>query len=228
MMLPALTDAQVAAATAPPPAALPVLYVATLQQLQPDHPVAKLVGQAYQNIGVRMQLEALPLERTRLELSRGRWLDANLAAAATFAAVAPELIRIDVPVYQLELAVFSRADRGLSADVSQLKGQQVAYLHGMHLIEVMLHKQGVLRLQPVTTLSQILQGLDKGRYDAAVLPRREAEAMIKQLKLSQVVWHPPILTTIPLYHYLHRKHQRLLEPLTAQLRLLTGGQPSVP
>lgn len=204
-----------------------LLYIAMPQQLEAQHPALQLVQHAYQNLGIATQMEAMPLERIRRELTQGR-LDAHLAAAATLADVMPDLIRLDVPVYQLELAIFARVDRAQFASVALMKQQQVAYLQGMHMVEVLLKKQGVRQLNAVMSLSQVLLGLQKGRYDSAILPRREAETVLKQLKLTQVVLYPPILKTIPLYHYLHRRHQLLVQPLTAELRRLTGGQPSVP
>lgn len=204
-----------------------ILSVAVPQQLEAQHPTVQLLQQAYKNLGINIRLDAMPLERIRRELALGR-LDAHLAAAETLGEVMPELMRLEVPVYQLELAVFARAGQAPIANVVLMKQQRVAYLQGMHMVEVLLKKHDIRQLNAVMSLSQVLQGLEKGRYDTAILPRREAEAVLKQLKLTQVVLLPPILTTIPLYHYLHRRHHWLVQPLTAELRRLTESQPLVP
>jgi len=209
------------------PAAQPML-VATLQQIDPQHPAVLLVAQAYHNLGLRMELETMPLERIRYQLARGTLVDANLAAAATLNQILPDLIRLEVPVYQLEIALFVRKEQPLAADWQQLRDTKLVYLQGMNSVELLMGQHQIQQASAVLSMSQALQALAKGRYDGAVLPRAEAEVVLKQLKINQVVASTPILETIPMYHYLHRKHQQLVGPLTTQLKLLTGAQQSIP
>lgn len=70
------------------------------------------------------------------------------------------------------------------------------------------------------TLEQALQYVAKGRVDVAVLPKAETEYVLKQMKVQQVQAVQPALELLPMYHYIHQKHQALVGPLTAQLEKL--------
>jgi polar amino acid transport system substrate-binding protein len=167
-----------------------------------------------------MQLETMPLERLRLEATRGVLVDGNLAAASTLQQVIPQLIRIPVQVYQLELSVFVRGPEPQPAQWADLRALRVVYLAGMLSVEARLQQHQVKSLTAALSLEQALQYLAKGRVDVAVLPRAEAEYVLQQQPVSGVHAVLPPLEVLPMYHYIHQKHQALVGPLTAQLTQL--------
>lgn len=197
-----------------------VMHIGTLMQVSPQHPVVIKVRQAYQNIGLQMQLETMPLERLRLEATRGVLIDGNLAAAATLQQVIPQLIRIPVQVYQLELTAFVREPHLKPKHWADLQSLRVSYMAGMLSVEARLQKHQIKMLTAALTLEQALQYVAKGRVDVAVLPKAEAEYVLQHLNLQEVQAVLPALEQLPLYHYIHQKHQALVGPLTEQLTQL--------
>jgi polar amino acid transport system substrate-binding protein len=178
------------------------------------------VQQAYQNIGLQMQLETMPLERLHLEAARGVLLDGNLAAAANLQQVIPQLIRIPVQVYQLELTAFVRTSWLKPTHWADLQMMRVTYMAGMLSVEARLQQHQIKAATVALTLEQALQYVAKGRVDVAVLPKAEAEYVLQQMKVRQVQAVQPALELLPMYHYIHQKHQALVGPLTAQLEKL--------
>ena len=100
----------------------------------------------------------------------------------------------------------------------------MTYLAGMVSVEQRLQGLQLKNALPVITLEQALRSVAKGRADVAVLPGTEADyvlARFADLKIQKV---QPALEQLPMYHYIHRKHQALVKPLTEQLqRQQTAG-----
>ncbi len=208
-------------------AAEAVMHIGTLQQVSPQHPLVLKVQQAYQNIGRQMQLETMPLERLRLEAARGVLVDGNLAAAASWEQVIPELIRIPVQVYQLELTAFVRTPQLKPMQWADLRLSRVVYMAGMLSVEARLKQHQVKALTTALTLEQALQYVAKGRVDVAVLPKAEAEFVLRQMPDLNVRPLSPPLEVLPLYHYIHQKHQALVGPLTAQFKNMMAPVPAI-
>lgn len=194
-----------------------LMRIGTLTQISSQHPVVLKMEQAYTALGLEMKLETMPLERLRLEAARGDLVDGNLAASAALQGVVPELIRIPVRIYQLELAAFVSDPAIKPAQWSDLQPLRVAYMAGMLSVEARLKQHQVQALSSTLTLEQALRYVAKNRVDVAVLPRPEAEYVLRQMTGSKVQAVVPVLELLPMYHYIHQKHQALVGPLTAQL-----------
>lgn len=201
-----------------------VMRVGTILQIQPDHPTVLLMQQAYAELGIHMQLELLPTERALVELNRGKLLDANLAATRVFESHNPKLVRVPVPVYQLEFAIFS-TEPGLNlSQWSQLAPYPVVMIQGMVAVKQQLEQNSGQQVVAVMSMEQALQQLELGRNKLAVLPKFEAEAMLKKLQLKNVQVLAPSLMVTSAYHYVHQRHQALVAPLSKVLSRLTGQQ----
>lgn len=194
-----------------------MMHIGTLMQISPQHPVVLKVERAYENLGMDMQLETMPLERLRLEAARGVLIDGNLAAAATLQQTVPELIRIPVQLYMLELSAFVGQMQQPPATWADLAKLRVAYMAGMLSVEARLKLHQVDNVIPILTLKQALQYVAKGRADVAILPKAEAEFVLRQLPELRLNTVSSVLEQIPMYHYIHQKHQALVGPLTTQL-----------
>ena len=208
---------QVRAAAAAP------LKVMTMMNIQPNHPVVVLMDQAYQRLGLTMQLELMPAERGRIELARGLSVDATLAAAESFSKALPTVVRVPVVIYQLDLHAFTADPMLQIKDWTELQQMQVSYVQGMESVRLRLRQHQINRLEAVMSLEQVLRRLAMSRDKVAVLPRFEAETMIKLLQLQGIRRLDPRLAKVPLYHYVHTKHQALVAPLSQILVELTGN-----
>lgn len=209
-----------------PAAASKIMHIGTLLELPPEHPATLRARQAYLNLGMEMQLELLPIERLRLEAQRGQLIDGNLAGAWELGEAVPELIRIPVPIYQLELAAYVSDAQLHIRHWRDLRPLRVIYLKGMFSVLERLKSNQVTQLQTVMSMQQALQYVARGRADVAVLPRAEAEFVLQQMAGLKVQAVLPVLEQLPLYHYIHQKHQALVGPLTAQFENLKAPAPA--
>ena len=198
------------------------MRVVTILNIAPDHPVVLLMQQAYQQLGIQMEMSHMAADRAMLELKKGVLVDATLAAMITFDSQHSGLARVPVPVYQLELALFTSDPDVQIADWQHLRKQQVIYVQGMQSILLTLQQHHISNTEAVLSLEQALKRLelDRGRY--ALLPKFEAEAMLKKLNLAKVRPLQPALARVALYHYVHEKHHDLVGPLSEVLARLTG------
>lgn len=199
-----------------------VMRVGTMLQIQPDHPAVLLMQRAYAELGINMQLELMPTERAVREMNRGELLDANLAATRVFEKNNPNLVRVPVIIYQLEFCVFSNDPSLHITDWAQLLPYHVLMIKGVALVKQRLEQNSGQQIETVMLIEQALRQLELGRNQLAVLPKFEAEAMLNKLQLKKVRALTPSLAVVPAYHYLHPKHQSLVEPLAIVLSRLTG------
>lgn len=198
------------------------MRVSTIQNIQADHPALLLMQRAYLELGIQMELSHMAADRALLELKKGELIDATLGAILLFESLHPELVRVPVPIYQMELAVFT-ADAGMqTVDWQILRNQPVIYVQGMQSVLFTLKQHQVSRAEAVLSLEQALKRLELGRDRFAVLPKFEAEAMLKKLQLHKVRQLEPLLARMKLYHYVHEKRRDLVAPLSEVLARLTG------
>lgn len=198
------------------------MRVGTILHIQPDHPTVRLLQQAYAELGFDMQLELLPTQRALRELKRGELLDATVVATRLIEKTDLGLLRIPVMIYQLEFSVFSNDPRLSFTDWSHLQSYNVVMIKGMVAVQHFLEKTPGQQIEAVMSIEQALRQLELGRNQLAVLPKFEAEAMLNKLQLKKVSALSPSLAVVPAYHYVHPKHQSLVEPLTRVLSRLTG------
>jgi len=198
------------------------MRVVTILNIAPDHPAVLLMQQAYQQLGISMLMSHMAADRAMLELKKGQLVDATLGAIIGYEKQYPELARVPVAIYQLDLALFTSDPSMQNANWQSLRSKQVTYVQGMQSVLLTLQQHQISQTEAVLSLEQALKRLDLGRDRYAVLPKFEAEAMLKKLQLAKVRQLQPMLTRVKLYHYVHRQHLALVAPLSEVLARLTG------
>jgi len=84
----------------------------------------------------------------------------------------------------------------------------------------------VATMPPINPAQPIVEIMQQADHNFGI--QLQLDTVLKELNLPQVRLHPPILTSVVMYHYLQKKHQQWVEPLTTGLRRLTASQSSVP
>jgi len=195
-------------------AATPVIEVGASDNLKPDHPTILLLQHAYQQLGYRMKLVQMPLERVALESNKGQLVDAELSRTAEAETMLPNMIRVKVPVGQVRITAYVRAD-------SPIKQWQLANNWQLDALRGILLLAELIPNQQYTEVSTIQQGLDRlraGRSDVVILLGDETEQLLagqQDIKALQ-----PDLYQTKVYHYLHQRHAALVPALEQILREL--------
>lgn len=215
ILLSALAMAPVARAAEP----RPVMRVSTLPEVDPASTTAEtIVTEAYRRLGITMQLERMPAERSLLSANNGE-VDGELFRRLGIEQQYPNLIRVPVPLMTYEIVAFAKSGgtRPRFKDWQGLQPYTFSYVRGVKIIEQFT---GGMQGQPVTTAVQAFAMLDRGRVDLVLANRSSGLAALLALGLSGVEVLDPPLASFPVFHFVHKKHERLVPGLTGVLQQL--------
>jgi hypothetical protein len=191
------------------------LLLTTAEGFEETVQLAKdIIGKAYERIGISIDVETQPLERS-LHTANNGMSDGELARTISIEKSHPNLIRINVPILDMKVIVLSKGKDLLIEGWKSLKPYSVVTLKGAKLIEKRLI--GIDYLS-VTHIEQALKMLDKNRVEFAVLPEHYSLLAIKYLKLKGISIHTPAIWEDTLFHYLHKKNKSIIPKITESLK----------
>jgi polar amino acid transport system substrate-binding protein len=173
------------------------------------------MAEAYERLGKTMEVQYFPTERAIVTANDGI-VDGELGRVKNLGRHYSNLRRIPVTLATIDIVAFSKDATIPMSGWDSLRPYIVGYVRGVQVIEQNI-AQGT-QLQAVTTLKQAFKLLNVGRVDIALDARYAGLKTIKDLGLTGITTLEPPLVQIKLFHYLHIKHQDLLEPLTAILQ----------
>lgn len=203
-----------------PPLALavePALRVSTLLEQDPATQVAeRVLREAYHQLGRELQVQGMPGERSLISANTGE-TDGELYRKAGIDQLYPNLLRVPVALLQYEIVVFSRRWNFKVQGWESLKPYRLGFVKGIKIIEE--NTRG-MQLEPVATLQQAFVKMDLDRSDLVLSNRLSGLASLRQHGIHGVAQLQPPLAAFPVFHYLHRRHEDLVAPLTQALREL--------
>jgi ABC-type amino acid transport substrate-binding protein len=177
----------------------------------------KVLKAAYSRIGIKIRGERLPAARS-LEMAEAGLVDGEVNRIRAIEERYPRLMRIDVPVNLLEGVV-------LTCDTS-LDHVSMEAIRKLHLGIKIGHRYAELLtdgMPAVTRLpneQKLIKLLLEGRLDALLVDRAWAETEMAKPGMGCLRINEPPLVTVPLYHYLNRRHADLAPLITAELRAM--------
>jgi len=182
----------------------------------------KVVQEAYKRIGITVKFLEQPGERAILEANNGG-VDGALNRVQGVQNKYPNLIMIPVPINTMSIGVFTK---NLSFPVTgwkSLRPYNVLIRRGIKAIETQLPKE--LNYIYVTHGKQIFLMLDLDRADLGIYPIVEGQLIARSLGFKNIkVLYPP-LYSVELFHYIHKRHERLIPQITAILQQMdTQGE----
>ncbi|WP_147820859.1 substrate-binding periplasmic protein [Salidesulfovibrio onnuriiensis] len=176
----------------------------------------KVLREAYAALGYNLAIRRLPNARSVEEANAGR-CDGELGRVSGISDKFPNLIMVDVPIYQIELvAVSMRRDWDIRT-WKDLGGKCVAHLSGTVIIEKNLPEDMEHEIK-VQSVAKALTLLEEGRADVVVTTRGHLKKILSDMNFHGLVVHEPSLEQVCIYHYLHKKDRALVRKLEAVLR----------
>ena len=164
----------------------------------------------YKRLGITVEFMDLPAKRSLLESSEGR-VDGEVQRILAVQDQYPTLIAVQPSFNFIEPTAFVRSGASLRVDGGwkSLAPHSIGIVRGVGSSE--RGTQGMAAVQAVTTMENLMQSLDAGRFDVAVNDRFSGLLVIRRLGLDGKVrpLDPP-LEHIPLYHFLHERHRDLV------------------
>jgi polar amino acid transport system substrate-binding protein len=206
------------------PAAEPVLALATgarepLVSL-PGQPgfVEEMVREAMRRAGYGLRVVPLPHERA-LQNANAGIEDGDLYRAAGFEKDYPNLVQVTQPLLEQDFVAMSRR-----ADIEvrgwpDLARYSVGYVTGNKILERQL--QGVARQTSVRDNPGLFAMLAADRVDVILINRWVGYLAARHAGLVVRVHEPPLLR-LPMFIYLHRKHESLAPRLAKALAEVRG------
>lgn len=178
--------------------------------------VDRIAHQAFARIGEDAQVTPLPAERSLINAAQGI-NDGDLIRVAGMQHYYPNLIQVPEKLIDFEFVAFSKDPRIRIDDWGDLSPYTVGIVRGWKILEKKL--AGVPTTQ-VDSLTLLFTLLEKGRADLVVYERLAGIQASQGLQLKGVHQIEPPLEVQPMYLYLHKSHEALVDPLVAALRAM--------
>ncbi len=194
------------------------LRIATFGQGGPMEKIAAIqLTDLYKKLGVHVEFVNLPGNRALQESNSGR-LDGELMRKAGLSVEYPNLLQIMVPLATTNTVAFA-LDKNINLDKgwASLKEHTFSYETGTKVIEQ--NTQGFSTGHAEHNIKAAFRQILNRRVELIVIDEQAGLQLAKDMGLEGTVHMltPPI-STIPLYHYLHKKHADLASKLEALLR----------
>ena len=173
-----------------------------------------VVKEAYQRIGVDVQVIKYPAARA-LKMAESGKTDGELFRIAGLDQRFKNLIMIPLSVYTMEGVAVTK---GISFPVTgreSLKPYKVGRVFGVIWAEKFakgLNEHGVHDNETLITV------LDKGRVDVILASRLTLLSVTKKFDIKDFKVLSPPIASIPLYHYLNKRHEALVPRITSAVQ----------
>jgi len=179
----------------------------------------RVLTEAYEKIGRSISVKHLPAERALMMSNHGD-VDGEVNRVAAISSQYPNLVMVPVPVSTVEGVVFTK-DKNISiSGWDSLKPHKIGIRRGTKFAET---GTAGMKVQAVATNNQLFKILDADRVIVSVVARLDGLEEITKLNLNNVVALEPPLTTIELYHFLHKKNESLLPEIKTALEEMASS-----
>lgn len=172
-----------------------------------------LAREVFGRIGFDASVVRLPVERALINANAGID-DGDMFRAAGFEKEYPNLLPIPEKLLDFDFVAYAtRADVQVR-DWTDLARYSVGYVIGYKIFE-----RNVKSAQDITTvrgIDQLFPLLASGRADVVLLDRWQGLWLAREAGLAVRALDPP-LARVPMFAYLHRRHEALLAPAAAAL-----------
>ncbi|MGB1238646.1 MAG: substrate-binding periplasmic protein [Pseudomonadales bacterium] len=173
---------------------------------------ALVLRQAYAELNVDMQLKVMPNARALKAANKGQ-VDADVSRIKGVDAKFSNLIFIPVEINYLQAYAFTADRKLVPTSWASLAGKRVVSVLGIKFVEKSLKKHNI-EATFVPSFAQAMTLVERERADIAVFPDIVGLTAIREAGTETVKMRGKPLSTLPLYHYLHKKNKDLAAPLT--------------
>jgi len=184
---------------------------------------AQVLRKAYANIGLKVRIKRVPLARS-LVLSNKGYFDGEVSRVEGIDSRYKNLVQIPEPINFIEGSAFAKSNELNILKWESLRPHSLVCVKGVEFIQHMLDKL-MISCHYATTYLQAVSMLKHDRVELAILPRINGIGALEKLQIKdvQVVGHP--LAKLPLYHYVHKKHEKIVSALHRELlKMKEDGQ----
>lgn len=181
----------------------------------PERPgfAEELVREALRRIEHRLQVVPLPAERALIHANAGIE-DGDMYRTSGFEQEYPNLVRVPESLGTQDFVAFSLSNAIRVQQWNDLAPHSVAYVTGHKIVERRL--QQFAGAQSVRDNAALFGLLANQRAEVVLTNRWGGYAAARSAGLQVRVHEPPLLR-VPMYVYLHRRHETLVPRLSAAI-----------
>ncbi|WP_108649768.1 substrate-binding periplasmic protein [Dongshaea marina] len=181
---------------------------------------SKVLKEAYSRLGIQIQIKELPAERSLIFSNQGL-IDGEVNRIKGLEMRYPNLVRVPVAINHFEAVLVAQDPAPKVSGLQSLKNYRIGIRNGIKYAEDLTRGMNVKR--SVSNM-QLFNILELRQVDLIIIGRSAVQKYLRAHPHSQMkVIEPPLLSQ-QLYHYLNRKHEDLLEAITAELRRMRQGE----
>ncbi|MDE1464644.1 substrate-binding periplasmic protein [Spartinivicinus poritis] len=189
-----------------------------ITQVTDDSPLTNtakdIIHTAYKKLGINIHFLRLPAERS-LVLTNQSVTDGELFRIDNINLAYPNLIKVPTPYLVAEHMAFSKTKQFTVKGWESVKPYRICFRIGYKVAE---HNTRGFNIVLVNTNQQALHMLNSNRVDIAILNRLIGLNSIQSLGFQDIKMLTPPLQTTPLFHYLHKKHEKLAPAVNCAVR----------
>ncbi len=179
-----------------------------------SHTSVKVMEEAYGQIGIEVIYVPYPPFRG-LKVANQGIVDGEVSRVPNLQKQYTNLRMISVPVNLLEMVLFTRLPDFEFESLDQLKPYTIGIQRGIKIEE--RFTQG-LQSVPVSNASQKFFMLERGRVDFIIESRLLGQARLREFPIENARILDKALIKTDLFHYLHKRNEHLIAPLTQALQ----------
>ncbi len=190
-------------------------YKVLLSTPAQDGMLDKIAKEAFQRIGIRIELPYLPTERSISAANDGLH-DGELNRVKGLENIYPNLIRVDENMMDFEFVGFTKHASVEGGSWNRLQPFQLGIIKGWKILEA-----NVGTFPHVTyfySAEDLFNGLNLNRIDIVLYGKLMGFAVISEMGLENIKIITPPFASKKMYMYLHKKHQALIPELSHALR----------
>ncbi|MBF0232687.1 MAG: transporter substrate-binding domain-containing protein [Desulfamplus sp.] len=180
-----------------------------------DGMLDEIAIEAFQRIGIQIELPYLPTERSINAANEGIH-DGELNRVEDLENIYPNLIRTDESMMDFYFVGFTKHASVDGGSWNNLKPFQIGIIKGWKILEA-----NVGKFPHVTcfySAEELFNGLSLDRIDIALYGKLIGLAVISEMGLKDIKMITPPFASKKMYLYLHKKHQALIPEISNSLR----------
>lgn len=168
--------------------------------------------------GIDVSIITVPNKRALINTNAGHD-HGDAARILNISKFYPNLVSVPETVYTLEIMAVTKQKDIIIKSVDDLKPYHVAVIRGMKIAEILTSAAWPRSLVKATDYDSIINLLDKGRIDVAVVDKMGILNSISHSESDQLHYlHNPPLVSVPLYMQLHKDSSQYVKPFEKTLK----------
>lgn len=174
----------------------------------------RVLGEAFQRIGARVQFVKLPLLRS-LEMAASGQIDGDIGRITAVAQRHPSLVMVPTAICQVDVAIYGKGADFARSTREDIRRMKTGIVRGVFVLNKYSEGMQVTEAQNFDALTQML---DNRRIEAAMVAHIDTEVLLRGGGAPTLVRWPYLWASEPLHCLLHQSQAALVPRLDEALK----------